>query len=80
MALDLDEWVYGKLVRYFKRSSLLAEQEMSHKVDLETIRPRLTLLARAIIGMAITIFPTEREGGYKSTNHFLPISFSAMPT
>lgn len=80
MGLDIDEWVYGKLVRFFKKSRLKAEQEMCYKVDLDHIRPRLTFLARAITGKAIDIYPAEREGGYKHNNFFLPISFSEMPT
>lgn len=80
MGLDLDEWVYGKLVRYFKKSKLKAEQEMHQKVDLENIRPRLTFLARAITGKPIDIYPAEKEGGYKNNNFFLPISFAEMPT
>ncbi|SMD45986.1 nitric oxide reductase NorD protein [Aquiflexum balticum DSM 16537] len=80
MGLDLDEWVYGKLVRYFKKSRLKSEMGMSHKVDLEMIRPRLTFLARAITGKAIDIYPAEREGGYKNNNFFLPISYSEFST
>ncbi|PSL07776.1 nitric oxide reductase activation protein NorD [Cecembia rubra] len=80
MGLDLDEWVYGKLVRYFKKSRLKAEQEMHQKVDLENIRPRLTYLARAITGKPIDIYPAEAEGGFKNNNFFLPRSFSELPT
>lgn len=80
MGLDLDEWVYGKLVRYFKKSRLKAEQEMPQKVDLDKIKPRLTFLARAITGKPIDIYPAEAEGGYKNNNFFLPISFAELPT
>ncbi|MFC0263179.1 nitric oxide reductase activation protein NorD [Fontibacter flavus] len=80
MGLDLDEWVYGKLVRYFKKSRLKAEQEMPQKVDLDKIKPRLTFLARAITGKPIDNYPAEAEGGYKNNNFFLPISFAELPT
>jgi nitric oxide reductase NorD protein len=80
MGLDIDEWVYGRLVRYFKKSRLKAELEMHQKVDLEVIRPRLTFLARAITGKAIDIYPAEAEGGFKNNNFFLPISFAEFPT
>lgn len=80
MGLDLDEWIYGRLVKYFKKSRLKAEQGLLHKVDLDTIRPRLTLLARAITGKAIDIYPAEVEGGFKNNNFFLPISFAELPT
>ena len=80
MGLDIDEWVYGKVVKYFKRSKKAAVEKMVHKVDLEEIKPRLTLLARAVSGKAIEIFPAEREGGYKNHNYFLPITFAELPT
>jgi nitric oxide reductase NorD protein len=80
MGLDLDEWVYGRVVKYFKRSKKEAAEKMVHKVDLEDIRPRLTILARAVSGKAVEVFPAEREGGYKNQNYFLPISFSELPT
>lgn len=80
MGLDIDEWVYGKVVKYFKRSKKAAVEKMVHKVDLEDIRQRLTLLARAVSGKAVEIFPAEREGGYKNHNYFLPITFAELPT
>ncbi|MEB2779712.1 VWA domain-containing protein [Algoriphagus sp. C2-6-M1] len=80
MGLDLDEWIFGWAVKYFKKNRLSAEEKMTHKVDLESLKPRLTILARAATGKAIEIFPAEREGGYKNNNFFLPISFSEFPT
>ncbi|HSJ67178.1 MAG TPA: VWA domain-containing protein, partial [Anditalea sp.] len=61
-------------------SKKAASEKMVHKVDLEEIKPRLTLLARAVSGHAVEIFPAEREGGYKNHNYFLPISFAELPT
>lgn len=47
---------------------------MARSVFLEDMKPRLTLMARALTGHPIEIFPAEREGGYKDNNFFLPIS------
>ena len=80
MGFELDEWIYGKFVRYFKKSRLAAEERLENKVDLESIKPRLTFLARAITGKAITVFPAEREGGYKNESYFLPVSFALLPS
>ncbi len=38
----------------------------------------MTILARAISGNPIEIFPAEREGGYKNNNFFLPIYFNEL--
>lgn len=80
MGLDLDEWIFGKVARYLKRSRDQAEQSLVQKVDLEHVKPRLTLLARAVSGESIDLFPAEREGGYKGRNFFLPVSFARFPT
>jgi len=48
---------------------------MAHSVLLIDLKPRLTILARAITGQAIEIYDAEREGGYKNNNFFLPTKF-----
>ncbi|WP_114749476.1 nitric oxide reductase activation protein NorD [Pleomorphovibrio marinus] len=80
MGLDLDEWIYGKVVKYLKKKQRITEDGLSYKVDLEAIKPRLTFLARALTGKAIYLFPAEREGGYKEESFFLPAHFSLLST
>ncbi|MEX2380313.1 MAG: VWA domain-containing protein [Vicingaceae bacterium] len=80
MGLDLDEWIYSKTVRFLKKKRKNAHESLPQKVDLETIRSRLTIVARAVSGDAIELFPAEKEGGYKNNNFFLPISFADFPT
>ena len=80
MGLELDEIIYGWFLRYSKKKRLNDAEMLSRQVVLEDIQPRLTLLARALCGEAIDIYPAEREGGYKDYNFFLPIHFSALPT
>ena len=80
MGLDLDEWIFGKVAKYLKNKKEKSKNSLPQKVALEDIKPRLTLLARAISGKAIEIFPAEAEGGYKGNNFFMPIVFSEMPT
>ena len=55
---------------------LTKAEELRKFPHLEEIKPRLTILARAITGKAIELFPAEREGGYKNNNFFLPIYFN----
>ena len=80
MGLDLDEWIYSKAVRILKKRRKTAQESLPQKIDMETIRPRLIILARAISGVPIELFPAELEGGYKNNNFFLPISFAQFPT
>ena len=71
-----DEYIFTKLAYYFKRKKKEKLEQISHTVNLYDIKPRLTLVARAITGKAIEIYEAEREGGYKNNNFFLPSSFS----
>ena len=75
-----DEYIFTKLAYYFKRKRLKREEAIAHAVNLEEIKPRLTIFARAITGEAIEIFQAEREGGYKNNNFFLPTKFADFPT
>lgn len=77
--MPLDEYLFGRLVTYLKRKKQAAESQAC-RVDLDDVKQRLTILARAISGDAIEIFPAEREGGYKQHNFFLPVSCSFFPT
>lgn len=74
-----DEYLFTKLVYYFKRRNLKKQENIAHAVNLSDLKPRLTIFARAITGESIEIFDAEREGGYKNNNFFLPITFSDFP-
>jgi nitric oxide reductase NorD protein len=76
--MELDEIIYSKVLQFFKKNKKVSQEEQSRTVVLNDIKPRLTILARAITGESIEIFPAEREGGYRNNNFFLPISFSTF--
>lgn len=78
--MDLDELLFGKVSKYFKKRKKNKILLDGHAVFLKDIKPRLTILARAITGNAIELFPAEREGGYKNNNFFLPIFFNEFDT
>ena len=70
-----DEYLFTKLAYYFKRRSKKKQADILHAVNLSDLKPRLTILARAITGDSIEIYEAEREGGYKNSNFFLPRRF-----
>ncbi|SDX37823.1 nitric oxide reductase NorD protein [Lutibacter oricola] len=70
-----DEYLFTKLAYYFKRKSKKRQADILHAVNLSDLKPRLTILARAITGQSIEIYEAEREGGYKNNNFFLPGRF-----
>lgn len=73
-----DEYIFTKLAYYFKRKKKEKQERLTYRVKLEDIKPRLTLISRAITGEAIELFEAEEEGGYKDNNFFLPTEFSAF--
>lgn len=78
--MELDEILYSKVLQFFKKNKKVDVDLVNRTVQLEDIKSRLTILARAITGDIIEIFPAEREGGYKNNNFFLPISFGQFDT
>jgi nitric oxide reductase NorD protein len=76
--MDIDELLFGTVSKYFKKRNKKKILLDNNAVFLKDVKPRLTILARAISGNPIEIFPAEREGGYKNNNFFLPIYFNEL--
>ncbi|WP_298707136.1 hypothetical protein, partial [uncultured Chitinophaga sp.] len=64
--MALDEYIFGRVARYFRHRKLQAANA-SHIVALEPLRPRLTLLARALTGRPVEIFPAVKEAASRAT-------------
>jgi len=80
MGFEIDEYLVGKFFKHLKKRRKVNPEIQARMVLLNEIKPRLIILARALTGNPIEIFPAEREGGYKNNNYFLPISFAELPT
>lgn len=78
--MALDEFLFAKVTNYIKRAKERSSKGVSCVVQLEKVKERLTILARAVTGHAIDIFPAEREGGYKNNAFFLPASIALFPS
>ena len=75
-----DEYLFTKFAFFFKKRKKKKEAQLQHAVNLNDIKARLTIFARAITGKAIEIYDAEREGGYRNNNFFLPSKFSEFQT
>ncbi len=75
-----DAYIFTKFANYFKRRKKQKEASIEHTVNLEDVKQRLTIFARAVTGKSIAIYPAEREGGYKNNNFFLPQKVSFFAT
>ncbi len=78
--MSLDEYLFGLFSNYLKKRKRISVAKREETVNLEDIKGRLTILANAVTGEPVGIFPAEREGGYKNNNFFLPSYFGEMPT
>ncbi|MBL7764977.1 MAG: VWA domain-containing protein [Chitinophagaceae bacterium] len=74
--MALDEFLFGKIVHFLQKRKMNVIQKNEKVVILNDIKQRLTILARALSGQSIEIYPAEREGGYKNNSYFFPASFS----
>ncbi|MCB9032535.1 MAG: VWA domain-containing protein [Chitinophagales bacterium] len=80
MGLDLDEILFTKVAKYFRKKSINKTLNDEKVVHLFNIKHKLNILANAITGLSINIFPAKREGGYKNDNFFLPVNMMLFST
>lgn len=79
--MELDQILFKKVFNYFGSwNGKNSKEELSRTVYLRDVSSRLTLIARALTGENIDIFPAEKEGGWKGQTFYLPTSFSLLPT
>jgi nitric oxide reductase NorD protein len=74
--MELDQLIFKRLHQYFQKRKQKTDEENEHKVELQFIRRKLLIIARALTGEAIDIQISEREGGWQGLNFFLPPSIS----
>lgn len=71
--MELDQLFFKKLFNFYKRRTQKVDPELEARtILLEPLKPRLTILARALTGRPIDILSSEREGGWSGVKFFLP--------
>ena len=82
--MSWDELLEGVFSGYFKVSGKLSKKRQTilladaQTANLDNVKSKLTVFARAITGKPINIFPAEQEGGYKNDNFFLPVFYAEL--
>lgn len=75
--MELDQLLFKGLYRFYKKLTVTLDPEAeARRVSLELLKPRLTLLARALTGAAIDVVTAEREGGWSGDVFYLPANSS----
>jgi nitric oxide reductase NorD protein len=79
--MEIDQILFKKVFKFFgKWNNNVSKEELSKTIYLKDISSRLTLIARALTGENIEVFPAENEGGWKEQIFYLPTSFNLLPT
>lgn len=75
--MEVDQVIFKKVHRFYKKlTTKIDENELKRTVYLEPLKPRLTILSRALTGNQNEIITSEREGGWSGLNFYLPPSIS----
>lgn len=75
--MELDQLFFKKLFNFYKRKRKKVDPLIQARtIELEYLKPRLTILARALTGRPIDILTAEREGGWSGSRFFLPEKMS----
>lgn len=70
--MSVDEFLFGRFNEILKNRQKKRSALTVNEIQLSDIRNKLTLLARAVSGRPIDIYPAEKEGGVRGDNFFLP--------
>ncbi len=70
--MSLDENIFGYISNFLKKRKREKMALAESTVHLNDVEQRMSLIAKAITGAPIDIYPAEREGGYKNNHFFLP--------
>ena len=79
--MEIDQVIFKKVHRYYKKLTTKVDiDELNRTAYLEPLKPRLTILSRALTGFQNEIITSEREGGWSGLNFYLSESISFNPT
>lgn len=76
--MEFDQLIFQRLFRFFNKNRKVDPAVVARTVDLNDIKSKLTIIARALSGRAIDIYAATRDGGWQNNNYYLPGSFSLM--
>lgn len=75
--MEIDQIIFKRIYNFYKKITVkVDEEELNRSVFLEPLKPRLTLLSRALTGLQNEIVTSEREGGWSGLTFYFPKSIS----
>ncbi len=79
--MEIDQLIFKRLHKFYRKIVSKTEDDLQGRiVYLEPLKPRLTILSRALSGFQNDIITSEREGGWSGLKFYLPKSISFSDT
>ncbi len=78
--MEFDQLIFQKLFRFWSKRKKIDPLVIARTVNLDEIKPKLNIIARALTGNPIDILGASRDGGWQNNTFFLPTSFNKLPT
>ncbi|MCB0380998.1 MAG: VWA domain-containing protein [Flavobacteriales bacterium] len=71
--MEIDQVIFKRIYNFYKKITVKVDEEVEQRtVYLEPLKPRLTILARALSGFQNEVYTSEREGGWSGLSFYLP--------
>ncbi len=78
--MEFDQLIFQRFFRFYNRRKKVDPLVSARTVALANIKPKLTILARALTGKPIDIFAASRDGGWQNNSFYLPETFAQLET
>ena len=79
--MEIDQLIFKRIHKFYKKLTHKVDEELEVRtVYLEPLKPRLTILSRALSGYQNEIITSEREGGWSGLKFYLPKSIAFCST
>jgi len=76
--MELDQLIFQKIFRFYNKRKKVDPLVSARTVKLDDLKPKLTIIARALTGKPITILAASRDGGWQNNTFYLPASFDKL--
>ncbi len=71
--MEIDQLIFKSVHKFYKKLTTKVDLEQEKRtVNLESLKPRLTVLSRALTGLQNEAVTSEREGGWSGLKFYLP--------
>lgn len=79
--MEIDQLIFKSVHKFYKKLTTKVDLEVEKRtVHLEPLKPRLTVLSRALTGVQNEIITSEREGGWSGLKFYLPSKIAFCKT